>query len=202
MKKVQFLLAMIIIVSSIPCSANLIVKMTSDNTTLGIGETALVKVWAWADDPCAIGDNGLVLWQMDVDVDIAGILDVTDHQFVNPDPGDIFDSVWDYNPGTGDFEAYALKDDDTTSTIGVGDFTEIYNFEITALAAGTVEYTIGNTLGGSFVGELVDYTYFDYDLGTAVFDAANSDNIFTVMPEPATISLFGLMGIFVLRRRK
>jgi len=195
MKKLIFVLLAITLIS-VPCSANLIVKMTSDNTTLGLGSTALVRVWAFVDNPAATGDNGLVLWQMDVDADAPGILDVTDHQFVAPDPLDTFDSAWNYNPVTGDFVTYALKDDDTTSTIGVGGFTEIYNFQITALAAGTVEYTIGNTLGGSFVGDLVDFTPFD-----AVFDVNNSDNVFTVVPEPATLLLFGL-GTLMLGKRK
>jgi len=175
--------------------------MTADNTTLSPGSTALVKVWAFADDPAATGNNGLVLWQMGVDADTPGVLDVTDHQFVAPDPLDIFDSAWNYNPAAGDFDIYALKDDDTTSTIGVGGFTEIYNFQVTALAAGTVEYTIGDTPGGSFTGELVDFTYYDYDLGTAVFDAVNSDNVFTVVPEPATLILLGL-GALTLRNKK
>ncbi len=186
---------------SVPCSANLVVKMTSDNTTLGVGDTALVRVWAFADDPSATGDNGLVSWQMDIDVDLSGILEITDNTFVAPDPLDMFDSDWNYDPGTGDLKTHALKSDDNTSAIGVDEFTEIYNFEITALAAGTVEYTIGNTLGGSFVGELVDFTFFDHDLGTAVFDVANSDNVFTVTPEPATVMMLGIGGLVFIRKK-
>ena len=193
MKKVIFILLTITLIS-VPCPANLLVKMTSDNTTLSIGSTALVKVWAFVDDPAAVGNNGLVVWQMDFAVDNAGVVGASNFNIVAP--VDIFDSGSSTNALTGEVSGYVLKDDDSTSTVGVGGFTEIFTFEVTGLAVGTVEYSIGNEL----LGDLADFTPFDISSGTAQFDTVNSDNVFTVVPEPATILLFSL-GALALRKK-
>lgn len=193
MKNVIFLFLAATLIS-VPCSAQFIVKMTSDTTTLTLGSNALVKVWGWVDDPAAAGTNGLVLWQMDFAVDNAGVVGASNFNIVAP--VDIFDSGSNTDGLTGEVDGYVLKDDDTASTLGVGGFTEIFNFELTGLAVGTVEYSIGSEL----LGDLADFTPFDISSGTAIFDTANSDNVFTVVPEPATLLLLAL-GSLTLRKK-
>ncbi|MBN1457166.1 MAG: PEP-CTERM sorting domain-containing protein [Sedimentisphaerales bacterium] len=195
--KRTLLVVSLIMFLSISCSAGLVIQMAADESTLEIGQTTVVHVSAWADDPVAAGTNGLVLWQMDFAVDNAGVVGTSNFNIVAP--VDIWDSSTSTNELTGEVSGYVLKDDDTSSTVGVGGFTEIFTFEVTGLAAGTVEYSIGSEL----LGDLVDFTPFDFASGTASFDTAGSSNIITVhTPEPASLTLFALMSGFVLRRRR
>jgi len=170
--------------------------MLADDDVIGIGDSTLMHVQAWVDDPAASGDNGLVLWQMDLSVDNAGVIGASNLNITAP--VDIFDSGSSTDPLNGGVDAYALKDDDMSSVIGVGGFTELFNFEVTGLSAGTAEYSIGNVL----IGDLADFTGFDISLGTAFLDTAGFGNVVTVVPEPATLTLFALMSGFVLRRRR
>ena len=192
--KRTLLVASLIVFLSISCSAGLVIQMAADDSSLNLGQTTVVHVSAWVDDPVATGTNGLVVWQMDLAVDNAGVVGASNFNIVAP--VDIFDSGSSTNALTGEVSGYVLKDDDSTSTVGVGGFTEIFTFEVTGLAVGTVEYSIGNEL----LGDLADFTPFDISSGTAQFDTVNSDNVFTVVPEPATILLFSL-GALALRKK-
>lgn len=172
---------------SISCSASLVMRMTADDVSINVGDSTLVHIFAEVDDGAASGGNGLVLWDLAINADVAGVLDITNHTFVAP--GDIFDN--DFSSAGGSGSGWVMKDDDTTSTVGDG-LTEIFNFEVTAVAVGVVTYDL---IG---LGDLVDYTAYD-----VVFDVHNSSNIITVhAPEPASLTLFALMSGFVLRRRR
>jgi hypothetical protein len=188
MKKFLFVSLVCVISLSAISSGAFVLDMIADNPLLSVGESTIVHVSAFVDDPAASGTNGLVLWQMDIDVDIAGILGITDNTFVAPDPSDMFDSGWSYNAVTGDASTYALKDDDSSSTIGVDVSTEIFNFEVTALSEGTATYTLRNGIG-----DLVDGT---------PFDAADLAYSIEVIPEPSSLVLLAIGGLALNRRRK
>ena len=183
------LVILLAIFLSIPCSADLVIKMTVDDTNLGLGDSTLVHLFAEIDDGSASGGNGLVLWDIGIDADVSGVLDISNHSFVSP--SDIWESGFSSTVGTGGGSAWVMKDDDQTSTTGDG-LTEIFNFEVTALAVGVVTYDITG------FGDLVDFTAYDI-----VFDSAGSANVITVhIPEPTSLVLFALMGGLVRRHRK
>jgi hypothetical protein len=195
MKRVLLVVSLVTFLS-ISCSAGLIIQMAVENPTLNLGQKTVVHVSAWVDDPGASGDNGLVLWQMDFGVNNPGVIGASNLNITAP--VDLFDSSSSTDPLNGGIDAYALKDDDMSSLVGVGGFTEIFTFEVTGLSVGTAEYSIGSEL----LGDLVDFTPFDISSGTASFDTAGSSNTITVIPEPASLTLFALMSGFVLRRRR
>jgi hypothetical protein len=68
-----------------------------------------------------------------------------------------------------------------------------------------VTYSIGDA-GLGFFGILRDYnpmsmpTWGNYLDGT--FDAASSNRVFTIVPEPATLALLGGLGFISLRSRR
>jgi hypothetical protein len=183
--------------------------MHADTTELVVGQEVLVTVSAWVDDSIAGTDNGLDTWQMDVGVSQSGIVEITndvnpngDITLIAPNPAQT-DSKWKYstlnNPNIGAVEEVTVIQDvyGTPSLTGVGGYSEIFSFNIKALAVGTVTYDLYDN-GMGFYAILVDDTEFE-NAGVS-FDTDGSDNVFTVVPEPCTMLLLGL-GCAVLRRR-
>lgn len=184
-------------------------------TSLAIGETVTMHVWAWINDPCGYTDNGLDTWQMDIDVNANNVFEIVDGSIdlKAPSPIDTFFSGFDEtslnDPITGEVREVTVTQDfsGSASNVGVGGYSEIYAFDIEALAVGTAVITLKDDGGGVFYGGLENGEEFDNDplnttaIGGVDFIASASDNVITVLPEPATIALLALGG-FVIRSRK
>lgn len=209
--------------------AGLVFKMTADQgdlghpiTALGVGEKVNVHVWAWVDDAIAEPDNGLDTWQMDLDVDNTGVIQITKTSgvaniiLIAPDPDPDW-SGWDedsvnnegdpYFGATGEVREVVVTQEvvGAPSYTGVGGYSEIFSFQIEALEVGTTTYTLKkNFPDGLFLGILADGTEFDYDIDpeSVYFDAPSSDNVFTVVPEPGSLLIMTLMAGFALKSRK
>jgi hypothetical protein len=210
-------------------SAGLSFKMTSEQGDLGdsitglvIGEKVNVHVFAWVDDVRAEPDNGLDTWQMDMDVDNTGVIqitktgDVANINLIAPDP-DTYWSGWDddsvnnegspYFGATGEVREVTVIQNTpgTPSYTGVGGYSEIFSFQIEAIGLGTATYTLKkNFPEGLFLGILVNDIEFDYDINpdSVYFDAAGSEHVFTVVPEPASLLIMAFMAGLALRSRK
>ncbi len=208
---ILFVLVVAGVVLSTTSSAALVFKITADQTNLTVGDTTILHVWGWADDAKALGTNGLVDWQLNLIVDTGGIVEITkdintngDITILAPTPLSTISPNWSYssvNSGkSGQVSSVnALRNPDTSSTTGVGGYTELFNFKVEALGEGIVTY--GMT---SMLGDLVDFTAYSSGNGTAVFNTAGSDNVLTVVPEPATLVLlvgFGVAGILTRRKK-
>ncbi len=187
-------------------------KMTAPKTTLAIDEEITVTVSAWIDDPIAIPDNGLDTWQLDLSVDNTGIVEITktanpkgDITLLAPDP-DMDYSSWDETsvnlPITGEVRSVAVIQEEigAPSYTGVGDYSDIFTFKIKAIGEGTAAYTICADGGGGFFAYLADSTY--YEGSGIIFDAGSSNRAFTVVPEPASMTVFALAGILISLRKK
>jgi hypothetical protein len=208
MKKSTVMLCLAILVClSASSGAALVFKITSDDAALTVNQTTTMHVWGWADDPKAIGTNGLVDWQLSMVVNNGGIVEITksvnangDITILDPSPLSTLSPNWTYSSvnavKTGQVSnVNALRDPDTTSTTGIGAYAELFQFNIKAIGQGVVTYNIAN---GAF-GDLVDGTPLDMS-----FDSGGSSNILTVVPEPATLVIlagFGIAG-FLTRRKK
>jgi hypothetical protein len=213
MKKLVLIFSVaLIVLFSAHSDAALVFKITSDDTTLTVGQIATVKILAWADSPLAVGQNGLNSWQLSALVDSTGVVEVVSGSIAFEGP-----SPWspDYTkftsinaPSTGMINYLRLSTEDVPqdSDAGIGDYTEIVSFNIKAIGevGSSVTYTLG---GDNFGGSLRDYVpSFDeasYILSGS-FNANDSQRLFTIVPEPATLILlsgFGMAG-FLTRRKK
>jgi hypothetical protein len=209
--------------------ADLLFKMTSEEGNLGhpitglvIGEKVNVHVWAWVNDAIAEPDNGLDTWQMDMDVDNTGVIQITktggvaNIDLIAPDPDPLW-SGWDeasvnnegspYFGATGEVREVVVTQDvvSAPSYTGVGGYSEIFSFQIEAIGVGTATYTLKkNFPGGLFLGMLADGTEFDYDIdpGSVYFDATVSEHVFTVVPEPASLLIMAFITGLALRNRR
>jgi hypothetical protein len=203
----------ILVCLSASSGAALVFKITSDDAALTVNQTTTMHVWAWADSPLAVGSNGLNSWQFSALVDNTGVVEVVSGSiaFVAPIPWNTADTKWTSinnvsTGGTGSIDYLRLITDELPqdSTAGVGGYTELVRFNIKAIGAvgSSVTYTLG---GSNFSGNLRDYipTFDDsYILGGS-FNAADSQRVFTIVPEPATLLLLSGFGIIsVLTRRK
>jgi len=181
-------------------------KMVCSDTDLIVGETTTVYVQAWVDSVFGIAGNGLDTWQMDLSVDISGVIGIDDESNIsliapNPDPAW---SGWTSvnTPATGAITEIAVTQLDlgASSEIGVGGYSDIFSFQIEALAEGTATYSLASNGVFAF---LADSEWFENTGGAdggIFFDAAGSDNVFTVIPEPCTMLLLGI-GCMALRQR-
>jgi hypothetical protein len=197
---------------SAPSSAALVFKITSDQTNLTVGQTTTVHVWGWADDPLAIGTNGLNTWQLSAMVDTTGIVEVVSGSvvFVAPSPWSTnssdtgFASINAPSTGTVDYLRLMTADLPQDSSAGVGGYTEIARFDIEAI--GTVGASVTYTLGGAnFGGNLRDFipSFDESYILSGSFNANDSQRIFTIVPEPSSlVILSGLWGASFLTRRK
>jgi len=224
------IIAFLLIFSSTVCLADLtspvlVFKMTADDTTLLPGQTTTAHVWAWIYDQAGAEqpDNGLDTWQLDLSVDNTGVINITDINLLAPDPDFSF-SGWDAaslnNPVTGEVREVAVvqKVIGAASLTAVGvdndidnpaNYSEIFNFTIQAdlsPATSTAAYTIMDDGGTGWFGILADGTEFDTASGTAYggtyFYDAGSENVFTIVPEPGTLTMLVVMSAAALIRRR
>ncbi len=221
--KIICVVALSILFFNAVSSAAIVFKMTCDVGDLGhpitgleIGEKVNLHVWAWVDDSRADTYNGLDTWQMDMDVDNTGVIQITktggvaNITLIAPDP-DLDYSGWDeasVNLGTtGEVREVTViqKVIGAPSYTGVGGYSEIFSLQIEALSVGTATYTLKkNFPSGLFLGILADGTEFDYDVNpsSVYFNATGSEHVFTVVPEPGSLLIMTFMAGFALRSRK
>jgi hypothetical protein len=202
----------------------LVFKMTADKTSLMPNEQTTVHIWAWIYTPAGIekSNNGLDTWQLDLSVDNTNVISITSLNVLSPNP----DPSWSAylapslnNPITGEVKSVAATQivPVAPSLTGVGiddnidniaNYSEICSFTIQAFAnpaASSTTYTIMNEGGGWFA-YLADGTEFDNlsfnKYGDTYFYAAGSQNVITIVPEPASMVLLATAAAFALRRRK
>ena len=180
-------------------------KMTADKTTLILGgnpddAVAIITLWAEADIPEATEKNGINVWGLSLFASGDGMVQVVENSvlFLAPDPYSATDtSIGILNAPFGnitDMKAFPQDFNGQDADTGIGGYSEIVQFQIRAVSEGQVTYQIGEVT--EFMAILRDGQY-----GTGIFDAAMSDNLFTIVPEPATLMFCGL-GVILLRARK
>jgi len=215
-KFVQFLLVSLVCLFVVPpcfaASEQIHFKMVCSDTELNIGDTTTITVQAWVDSVLGTAGNGLDTWQMDLGVDTTGVIEVVDGgiSLIAPNP-DLGWSGWTSanSPVTGQIKEIAVTQIDmgSPSDIGIGlpdveTYSDIFSFEIRALAHGTAIYTIEDS--GLFV-FLSDGQWFENTGGAdggVYFDAAASDNIINVTPEPCSLMIMSGLSVLALRRRR
>ena len=180
--------------------------MTIDKTTLGIGETALVELYALADDPIATGNNGLNSWQLSMIAGGDGTVEVDDTSIAvfAPFGADLLTTSINVPAGSIEDLFMSANMPPEDSTLGIDDYGKIAEFVITAISIGDVSYVIGDS-GFGFYGTLRDYNFMngedDDNWLQGNFDDAESIYGLTVVPEPASLTLLSVMGLALLPRR-
>lgn len=204
---ILFLTAVILFTVSSQVHAALTFKMNADKTTLALGDIASIEIFAYANDPLATGQNGVNSWQISLLVSGSGVVQVVDRSIAvtAPFPNDFLTSGINSPSGSISDLAMNAKTIPVNSTLGVGGYTKIAEFQIVGVNVGQATYSIADG-GLGFFGILRDYnpvnpgTWGNYLDGT--FDAGASDRVFSIVPEPATFALLGGLGFFLLRSRK
>lgn len=201
--KVVLAMSLILWLSSLS-SADLLFKMTADKTDLLPGEQVTITLHAFAESPQATGANGLNGWNLDVLVDTGSAVEVVVGSvvFLAPSPS-LFTGYNSINSPNGEIEYLNLVTMfNQGSNTSVDGYSAIAAFDIKAigLEGQSVTYTLGRDLGGAteFDGYLADGTRLQ-----GVFDIANSQNVFTIVPEPSSLLILsGLTAIGFFRRKR
>ncbi|MBN1436753.1 MAG: hypothetical protein JW936_06740 [Sedimentisphaerales bacterium] len=187
------------------CQADLTFQIRACDTALEVGETQVVEIWGLLNGAQPGGDD-IASWQLDVDADKHGVVQINQIDLLEPAEIDWADAfATGYTISTtevGDIVQLraARVGGGLPSDVGVT-YTKLAEFTIEALVADTVTFTLGlmpTTLGGDFGG--IDS---GLNMHFGIFDAAGSDNVFVVTsaPEPCTMMLLGVAGLVRLRRR-
>ena len=153
------------------------VRVNASNPNLMIGYNTTVQILGWANDPVAVGVNGLNGWELSAEIPsiennrIAVATDGSGDpviQYIAPENYYIGTcSSWN-TPVTGDIEGMAvLTFGPVDSTTGVGGYSLLAEFTVVGVSRGTATYTVG--------GDLFDGWLRDSTLLPGVFDAAGSN---------------------------
>lgn len=188
---------------SLLCSlshANLVMKITADDTVLTVGQTTTLRVYGLAEE--AVAGNGLYDWGVSAVVDVSGVVQANNiYNVIEPSPVDSGSIIMSRNLGSsGNIDASAaIQFTASASEAGVGGYSELFNIEIEAIGYGDVQYSLSNILGDLF--DLV--TMYDTGSGNVTIDEANSVGQISVVPEPTSLLILsGLsaMGYFSRKR--
>ena len=198
---------LILLCFSSVCSADLKFKITADDYTLTVSQTATIDIWANITDTVA-ANNGLNVWQLDMIVDIGGIVQVSaDPSLIAPTPVDPSSGWLSYNTDkTGNVNGLGVfTPGPTDSVTGIGGFDLLA--QVTIEAIGTVgqqvTYGLTNTgLGGSFIGALRDDSSGPSYVYPTNIQFLQGNNVFTIVPEPATFILLAAGATMAMRRKK
>jgi hypothetical protein len=218
-------------ISSALTSPTLVFKMTADDTTLTPGQQTTAHIWAWIYTPTGIEkpNKGLDTWQLDLSVDNTNVIQIVSGSIHTLAPSPRYTGIPEYqlsslnNPVTGEVRSVTVVQNvpGAASTTGVGvdnnidnaaNYTEILQFTIQAMQtpqSSSATYTImdeGNGWFGILADDTFNPTTFDNSdmsaYGGTYFYAAGSNNVITIVPEPASMFLFVSAAAFALRRRK
>ncbi|MEJ5259612.1 MAG: PEP-CTERM sorting domain-containing protein [Anaerohalosphaeraceae bacterium] len=169
-----------------------------------IGETTLVTLFAYAEE--ASGLNGLNSWQLSAFASGTGTLKVVagSVNVVRPFAADV---LWtSINAPMGTIRNLSMTSiaAGVDSALGVGGYHKIAEFAVEAVEVGQVVFSLGDG-GAGYGGLLRDYSpvnpmSWNNMLG-GVFNAAESQRVFTIVPEPGSLLLLGSMGLMVFRAR-
>ena len=203
-KKTLFCVLSLLIVCSIS-HADLLFRMNAPTTDLVLGgDSVTVTISAQVEDATALAGDGLFAWSLKAIVDSGGIVDLVG--------ADLDPAVWEADdssavPGalSGSVDMVAIGVDNASSSIGTdGLYTSIATFEIQAAAGATAGQTVTYLLGGGddFWGLDIDNIDYNETNGNITFEAGESNSVFTIVPEPATLVLLGLGSLVVAYRRK
>ncbi|MFH1616830.1 MAG: hypothetical protein ABIG61_17320 [Planctomycetota bacterium] len=210
------LIPVLVVFGFFNCSADLFFRMEADKTIIHMGEEVTVRILAYASE--TVPGNGLNVWQLDMDVapEYNGVIAVqTDASgtamidLIAPVPYDAQASGWDHSSVnslvSGNLRQLGVSTltAPQVSDTAVGGYSVLAEVTIVGVVSGTAVCNLTNhLLGLGFYGILADGTYYDVTSGNLHFDAANSDNVFTVMPEPGSFLLLTSLGAVILRCRK
>ena len=156
MKKSVFYILSVIIVCSVS-HADFVMSITADDTALDVGDSTTLHVWGIADE--AVVDNGLYDWSVSAVVDATGVVQVTSASALEPfpvDPGSFITTLNGGGATLGTIDAAAaIQFTATESNAGVA-LTELFNFDVEAVAVGNVQYSLMNIIGDLFDGTPYD----------------------------------------------
>lgn len=173
-------------------------KMTAEKTELLPGEQVVVTLYGWADAPLAVDQNGLNAWQFDALVDVGGVVEVTGVQFLAPGPWSTTDTGYTSlnTPQFGQIKYLHLVTQSLpqNSVTAVGGYSPLASFTIKAI--GSEGQSVAYSIGGDFFGILADEQVLEGN-----FDSGASQNVFTIVPEPASFLIFSGMGLVGYLRR-
>ncbi len=184
---------------SIDSFAALHFKITCDDPILSVGEQTTINIHIM--DPDAGDDYGVILWQFDMWPDMDGIAKVVSWAV---EPWFAYESGYGPEslnlPTSGNVNAfYAMASDlDQVSNIGTGDYTRIASITIEGLTEGQFQYDLGNRTTLGFYGVLRG----SMEPQQGYFDTDNSVSEYRVVPEPSTLVMLGVMGLFLVKSRK
>jgi hypothetical protein len=204
----------------------LVFKMTADKTSLMPSEQTTMHIWAWIYTPAGIEkpNKGLDTWQLDLSVNNNNVISITSLSVLAPNPNVSYKpyQISSLNaPITGEVRSVAVVQQvvgaPSLTSIGVdnnidnsANYSEICRFTIQAAQipqASSATYTIMNEGSGwfAYLADL-DGTLFDNSdssaYGGTYFYAGGSQNVITIIPEPASLTLLLTAAAFALRRRK
>ena len=203
MRKIAFLCVLSVVVVCSISHANLLMKVVAEETSLTVGESTTLHVYAWDEE--LVPDEGLKNWQCDVLASGGGTVSVLSYNLTGPAPVDLvfsFPPVLN-SPGNGSVDNInaLIQSAYTTSDAGVGvdsdpanaaNYTELFNFTVQASAVGTIDYSLVNLFAATF-GTL---TYNDSNVTLYSADTLN------VVPEPTTLLILSGFSVMGLLRRK
>jgi hypothetical protein len=229
---ILFCLSSVSVAGPVLTNPTLVFKMTADKTALLPEEETTVHVWAWIYTPLGIEkpNKGLDTWQLDLSVDNTNVIQIVSGSIHTLAPSPRNTAYTEYqtsslnNPNTGEVRGVGESQlvTGSPSSVGIGvdnsidtlaNYSEICQFTIQAMQnpqASSATYTIMDE-GTGWFGILADAagTTFDNNpnaspvpYGGTYFYAGGSDNVITIVPEPASILLLITASAFALRRRK
>ena len=198
--------------------ANAVFKIDASNYTLGIGDTEVIRLYASIEEQTS-GQNGINLWQLDLFVDVGGVVSVTDVEILQPAVPQLdplipsYVSINSLLSGNVLGMSGAALDPPKGSGVGVGGFTLLANITIEGLVPGQVTYDMGgDTLGFNAYLRDFDWGLWEDLPGTNVYDSTydapyiavfqEGNNVFEVVPEPSSLVIMTIMAGLALRRRK
>jgi len=129
--------------------------VTVDDATLSVGQTTTGRLWVQQSSPNADGDNGIFSVAVNIEAAPAGIVECKTPVTLLPawaDPPIPADTGTPNASGGIDKVSAGVGIGSGDRTEGVTDPVQVFNFQVKAVAAGTVTLTPTNLMSGGFKG--------------------------------------------------